>query len=188
MWMAAKPFEEFAARQCVFSAHVHWPDAIPAYTEGHIKLASPWPWSGHHRGQRHCSLSRLCSSTPAKGILEREKLMELVSWKTADGGCCSPFPWGWVAARAFLGQRDWPQAWPSFDLEQLLGVSAPPLLQASPTMSCANKSISWALPSRVRSPASCFHLLLPAVAIGVSMQRNQEGISSSLTPMAQLCQ
>lgn len=48
MWRAARRFEEFGARQCVFSAYVHWPDAIPAYAKGCIKLVSPWPWPGHH--------------------------------------------------------------------------------------------------------------------------------------------
>jgi len=39
-----------------------------------------------------------------------------------NGGCCGLFPCparGWVAAGALLGQRDQPQAQPSFGLEQV---------------------------------------------------------------------
>lgn len=35
VWMTARPFEEFGARQCAFASHVQWPDAIPAYAEMH---------------------------------------------------------------------------------------------------------------------------------------------------------
>lgn len=31
VWMTASPSEEFGASQCVFTSHVHWGDAIPAY-------------------------------------------------------------------------------------------------------------------------------------------------------------
>lgn len=164
---------------------MYWPDANPAYAKGCINLVSPWP--GHHRGQRQCPPSRLCSSATVKGTLEREKLMELMFWKGADEGCCGLFPcpaWGWAAAGALLGQRDWPQPWPSFGLELLLEVSALPLLQSSPTTSCVNESRSCALLPRVRSPACCLHLLPPAVATGISMWRNQEGLFSSPAPEA----
>lgn len=70
--VGSQTFEEFWAKQCVFSARVSWADAIPAYARVCMKLGSPWHWPGHHIGQRHCLLSRLCSSTLPREFL-REK-------------------------------------------------------------------------------------------------------------------
>lgn len=80
--MTARPFEEFGTSQCVFTSRVHRPDAIPAYAEMHyISVTLNLAWTSWEA--EALPSQSLCSSAPAKGVLERDKLMELVSWESA---------------------------------------------------------------------------------------------------------